>query len=158
MKVTAPPQSSLAGGVPRLTLEAGHEPASPLTVTLDGQKVMVGGVLSTNVMCWMHVEVWPPLLTANHVRSMPVCPAQFAGVLVSVKVIPAGPPRQLPVAGATPVLFVSVDSPHCNCLSPGHVMSGAPVLATVTVCWQVLTQPLVPVTVRLRLNEPLVVE
>src|ERR1043166_2797693 len=110
-----------------------HKPGSVFTDLLAGQ-AMSGGVLSTKVMCWIQLDVWPPLLTAVQVRSTPAKPPQLAGVATSAKVTVALPPPQSALAVATPVLFVSVDSPHCNCRSRGQVRSGAPVLTTVTDC------------------------
>ena len=60
---------------------------------------------------------------------------------------------QVPVAVAEPVLLISVDAPHCNCLSGGQVSTGADTAVTLTVFVQVLSQPPDPVTFRLRVNE-----
>src|SRR5207249_1292969 len=45
-------------GVPRATLEAVHEPGSVFTALLAGH-VMVGGVLSTKLMCWVQTITCP---------------------------------------------------------------------------------------------------
>src|SRR5206468_8611695 len=57
----------------------------------------------------------------------------LAGVAASVKVIITVPP-QLSVAVAAPVLEVSVDAPHCRCLSGGQLITGA-VVSTKSMCW-----------------------
>src|SRR5437867_4141232 len=114
---------------------------------------MAGGVLSAKLMCWVQTDDWPLMLVAVQMRSMPVRPVQLAGVATSEWVMVALPPPQLPVAVAVPVLDGSVDSPHCNCLSTGHVRTGAPVSMTVIVFWHVLAQPLALVIVRLNVNE-----
>src|SRR5439155_10321753 len=94
-------------------------------------------------------------LVADQMRSMPAWPVQLVGAATSVKLIVALPPPQLPLAVATPVLFVPVDSPHCNCRAGGQLSRGAPASMTVTINWQaLLLHWLVSVTVKLSVNEP----
>src|SRR5205809_3220589 len=110
---------------------------------------MVGGVVSTNVMCWMQVAVLPQPSVAVQVRSIPGTPAQPAAVAASAKVIDTGA-AQLSVAVAEPVWPGSVGSPHWSCWSAGQVIVGGVVSMTV-MCWTqvaVLPQPSVAVQVR----------
>src|ERR1041385_8943637 len=129
-------QLSPTVGEPRLTLEAMHEPGSVFTALFAGQAI-VGGVVSTKVMCWVQIDDWAPFV-AVQMRLMPARPVQLAGVTTSVKLMVALPPPQFPLAVAVPVLLVAVESPHCNCLSPVHAINGAPGLTTVTVVWHAL--------------------
>src|SRR5881396_3828598 len=141
----SPPQLSVA--VARPVLLGSVE--SPHCNCLSGGQVITGGVVSTKVMCWTQVAMLPQLSVAVQVRSMPALPVQLAGVGASLKVMPGSPP-QLSVAVARPVLLGSVESPHCNCLSGGQVITGA-VVSTKVMCWTqvaVLLHPSVAFQVR----------
>src|ERR1043166_5343599 len=93
---------------------------------------MLGGVVSTNVMCCVQIEVPPPGSVAVQMRSMPARPVQLVGVATSVNVI-VGLPLQPATAVAAPVVFVAVESPHCNCRSAGQRTCSVPMPVTVTV-------------------------
>src|SRR5436309_915701 len=69
---------------------------------LSGGQVMVGGVVSTKVMCWRQVAVLPQPSVAVQVRSTPERPVQPGGVAASAKVR-ATVAAQLSVAVAEPV-------------------------------------------------------
>src|ERR1041385_5949575 len=101
---------------------------------------MLGGVVSTNVMCCVQIEVPPPGSVAVQMRSMPARPVQLVGVATSVNVI-VGLPLQPATAVAAPVVFVAVESPHCNCRSAGQRTCSVPMPVTVTVCVQLLVLP-----------------
>src|ERR1043166_6662014 len=101
---------------------------------------MLGGVVSTNVMCCVQIEVPPPGSVAVQMRSMPARPVQLVGVATSVNVI-VGLPLQPATAVAAPVVFVAVESPHCNCRSAGQRTCSVPLPVTVTVCVQLLVLP-----------------
>jgi len=120
----------------------------PLAVTSDGQ-VIVGGVVSTKVMCWTQVAVLPHPSVAFHVRSIPCTPLQPAGVDASVCVIVTAA-GQLSLPVAEPVLDGSVDAPHSSCRFAGQVMVGG-VVSTNVMCWTqvaVLPHPSVAFQVR----------
>src|SRR6058998_2962770 len=51
----------------------------------SGGQVMVGGVVSTKMMCWTQVAVLPQPSVAVHVRSIPATPVHPAAVGASVK-------------------------------------------------------------------------
>src|SRR5437867_8102265 len=143
--LTVPPQLSVAVAEP---VFAGAV-ESPHCNCLSGGQVITGGVVSTKVMCWTQVAMLPQLSVAVQVRSMPALPVQLAGVGASLKVMPGSPP-QLSVAVARPVLLGSVESPHCNCLSGGQVITGSGV-STKVMCWTqvaMLPQPSVAGEVR----------
>src|SRR5713226_8853286 len=92
--VTAPPQLSVAVAVPVLAgaVEAPH------CTCLSGGQVITGGVVSTNVMCCTQVLMLLLASVAFHVRSIPACPVQLAGVAASVKVIVTAPQLSVAVA------------------------------------------------------------
>src|ERR1051325_4476277 len=70
----------------------------------------------------------------------------------------AGEPPQLSVAVAVPVLDGSVDSPHCNSLSAGQVISGL-VVSTKVMCWtQVASLPQPSVAFQVRSMPALLVQ
>src|ERR1051326_675107 len=91
-------------------------------------------------MCCTQVEELPHSSVAFQVRSIPAWPVQLAGVAASVNVI-VGDPPQLSVAVAVPVFAGAVESPHCNCLSGGQVITGEVVSLTVIVWVQVVVLP-----------------
>ena len=65
--VTAPPQLSVATGVPRETLVAPHKPGEATTVTRAGQEI-VGGVVSiAQSMDWLHEAELPQPSVATQV-------------------------------------------------------------------------------------------
>ena len=63
---------------------------------------MVGGVVSTKMMCWRQVAVLPQPSVAVQVRSIPGTPVQLAAVALSANVIATGA-GQLSPAVAEPV-------------------------------------------------------
>src|SRR5919197_984424 len=75
----------------------------------SGGQVMVGGVVSTKMMCWTQVAVLPQPSVAFHVRSMPGTPVQLAAVATSPNAIVTGA-AQWSVAVAEPVLLGSVEA------------------------------------------------
>src|SRR5205809_7824097 len=110
---------------------------------------MVGGVVSTKMMCWTQVAVLPHPSVALHVRSIPGTPVQPAAVAPSANVIATGA-AQLSVAVAEPVLDGSVEAPHWSWRSGGQLIVGA-VVSTNVMCWMqvaVLPHPSVAVQVR----------
>jgi hypothetical protein len=138
--VGVPPQLSVAVTVKLtgLPVAIAHE-AAATEVTPPGQ-VITGGVVSTKVMCCTHVLMLLQASVAFHVRSMPGLPVQLGGVAASVKLM-VGVPPQLSVAVAVPVFAGAVESPHCNCLSGGQVITGGVVSTNVMCCTQVLILP-----------------
>src|SRR5215831_13861866 len=127
--VTVPPQLSVAVAEP--VFDGSVE--SPHCNCLSGGQVISGGVVSTKVMCWTQVLELPHASVAFQVRSIPGLPVQLGAVGASVELIVTVPP-QLSVAVAEPVFDGSVESPHCNCLSGGQVISGG-VVSTKVMCW-----------------------
>ena len=95
-------------------------------------QMLVGGMVSTKVMCWTQVTMLPQVSVAFQVRSMPAFPVQLAEVAASVWLI-VGLPPQLSVAVAEPVSLGSVESPHWSCLSAGQVITGG-VVSTKVMC------------------------
>src|SRR5437867_2372302 len=127
--VTAAAQLSVAVAEPVLAGSVGL----PHCSSRSGGQVMVGGVVSTNVMCWTQVAVLPQPSVAFQVRSIPARPVQPAGVPMSVKTMVTGA-TQLSVAVAEPMTVGSVELPHWSCLSGGQVITGG-VVSTKTMCW-----------------------
>ena len=82
---------------------------------------------------WTQVLKLLQASVAFQVRSIPAFPVQLAGVAASVKVIIVVPPEQKLDAVALPVIDVSEEAPHCNCLSGGQVIEGPCVHFTVMV-------------------------
>src|SRR6185295_674880 len=89
---------------------------------MSAGQTMPGGVLSTNTMCWTHVEALPQASVAFQVRSIPGLPVQLAAVGASEWVIVTE--LQASVAVADPVLPGSVAAPHSRFLSGGQTRSG----------------------------------
>src|SRR6059036_1612547 len=109
---------------------------------------MLGGVVSTKLMCCVQIEAPPPGSVAVQMRSTPARPVQLVGVATSIKLM-VGLPLQPARAVAAPVLFVAVESPHCNCRSAGQRTCSVPVPVTVTVCVQLLVLPCTSTTVQI---------
>jgi hypothetical protein len=142
--VGLPPQLSVAVAVPVL---AGSDEAPHCSGASDGQ-VMVGGAVSTRVMCCTQVETLPQPSVAFQVRSIADWPVQLEALAsVWVIVTPAG---QLSPAVAVPVLDGSVEAPHCSWLSAGHEMLGGAASEKVRCCTQELALLQESLTVQVR--------
>ena len=132
------PQLSVAVAVP--VFAGAVDP--PHWSCLSAGQAITGGVVSTKVMCWTQVAMFPQESAAFQVRLMPVWPVQLAGVEASVKVI-VGLPPQLSVALAEPVAAGVVAPPHWTMVSAGQVITGG-VVSTKVMCWMqvaMLPQP-----------------
>lgn len=78
-------------------------------VTLDGHEI-TGGVVSSTVIVWIHVEVLPHPSVADHVLVIVRSCGQAPATVTSLKVIPGV--EQISVAEADPVLAGSVLAVH----------------------------------------------
>ncbi|TML11746.1 MAG: hypothetical protein E6G39_13030 [Actinobacteria bacterium] len=64
----------------------------------------IGGVLSTTVMCWTHMDVWPAEFVADQVRRITPVALQPESPLRSSSKVTTGFASQVSVAVAVPVL------------------------------------------------------
>src|SRR5436309_1821543 len=120
-KVIATGAAQLSVAVAEPVLDGSVE--APHWSCRSGGQLMVGGVVSTKVMCWTQVAVLPQPSVALQVRSIPGTPVQLAAVAASANAIATGA-WQLSVAVAEPVRPGSVGSPHWSCRSAGQVIVG----------------------------------
>src|SRR5437867_13280645 len=107
---------------------------SPQASCRSAGQVICGGVVSTKLIICSQVELLLHESVAFQVRLMPGWPVQLAGSGASLKVIVTGPPQLSPLVVAWPVWLGSVDSPHCNSLLGGQVISGG-VVSSNERCW-----------------------
>src|SRR5438874_1252586 len=126
------PQSSEA---PTVGSQPGMFAGLQPRLTLVGQLVKTGAVVSTAQMVWGQVAELPQASVAFQVRVMMVLVGQTPGAVVSVNVMPGA--LQLSVAVAEPVKLGAV-FPHSATASDGQVICGLVLSLTLMVWSQVL--------------------
>jgi hypothetical protein len=119
-------QASCAVAVP-VALGAVLAPHSNVTF---GGTVMVGRVVSRNVMVWIRLVVLPQASVAVHTREITLAPPQ---PLLTESLKLTVTKLQLSWAEATPVLFVVVFAGHSSVRSAGMLSAGARLSLTVMV-------------------------
>ena len=124
--VTAP-QLSVAEASP---VEPGETSPSHSTVPLAGQE-MLGASVSTIVMIWSQLTLFPHASVAVQVRVMTDSPGQLPATTTSDSEMVTAP--QLSVAVAAPVAALEAEPSHSMVVSAAQVMTGAVLSTTVMI-------------------------